>query len=78
MRATLEPVWSGAGFADQWFAEIAAPSNQVIVFDQSGHRSLFEEPERFHDVMTDIVLAQTFPRQPRRATAWTLPNTEHR
>jgi pimeloyl-ACP methyl ester carboxylesterase len=34
-------------------------SKQLIVFELSGHRPLFEEPDRFHRVMTDIVLRES-------------------
>jgi hypothetical protein len=32
---------------------------EMIVFDTSGHRPLFEQPDRFHHVMTQTVLAKT-------------------
>ena len=41
---------------------LQAPTKQLIMFDQSGHRALFQEPTRFHDVMTGTVLAQTYPQ----------------
>ena len=50
-----------AVLADEWFNELQAPIKQLIVFEQSGHRAMFQEPARFHDVMTGIVLAQTYP-----------------
>jgi len=49
-----------AVLADEWFAQLQAPTKQLIVFDHSGHRALFQEPERFRDVMTGTVLAQTY------------------
>jgi pimeloyl-ACP methyl ester carboxylesterase len=48
-----------AVLADEWFAQLDAPDKQRIAFAQSGHKALFEEPERFHDVMTEIVLERT-------------------
>ncbi|MEO9220173.1 MAG: alpha/beta hydrolase [Mycobacteriaceae bacterium] len=48
-----------AELADQWFRTLEAPSKRLIVFDTSGHRPLFEQPELFNTVMTDTVLAQT-------------------
>ena len=47
------------GPAQQWFDLLDAPTKQWITFDTSGHRPLFEQPERFHQLMTDTVLAQT-------------------
>jgi proline iminopeptidase len=40
---------------------LEAPHKEMIVFDTSGHRPLFEQPERFHEVMTETVLAETKP-----------------
>lgn len=51
-RGRLEPV-------REWFAGLDAPHKRLITFDASGHRPWVEEPERFHRVMTDIVLAGT-------------------
>jgi len=48
--------------AEEWFTHLQAPTKQLIMFDQSGHRALFQEPTRFHDVMTGTVLAQTYPQ----------------
>lgn len=47
--------------ADEWFAMLDAPSKEMITFDTSGHRPLFEQPDRFHEVMTEIVLQETQP-----------------
>ncbi|MGH2659988.1 MAG: hypothetical protein ACRDHS_10080 [Actinomycetota bacterium] len=40
---------------------LEAPDKEMIVFDTSGHRPLFEQPDRFHEVMTETVLAETKP-----------------
>ena len=45
--------------ARERFDLLRAPSKQWITFDNSGHRPLFEEPERFFEVMTGTVLAET-------------------
>ena len=45
--------------AREWFDLLQAPSKQWITFDNSGHRPLFEEPDRFFEVMTGTVLAET-------------------
>ena len=47
------------GPAQEWFALLDAPTKQLITFETSGHRPLFEQPDLFHQTMTDTVLAQT-------------------
>jgi proline iminopeptidase len=47
--------------AREWLEQLRAPSKQMLVLDTSGHRPLFEQPDRFHEVMTRIVLAETQP-----------------
>jgi proline iminopeptidase len=46
---------------DAWYPMIAAPDKDLVVFDTSGHRPLFEQPEQFVDYMVDTVLARTGP-----------------
>jgi proline iminopeptidase len=48
-----------AVLAEEWFALLEAPAKEFIVFEHSGHRPMFEEPERFVEVMTERVLADT-------------------
>jgi pimeloyl-ACP methyl ester carboxylesterase len=48
-----------ATLADEWFQLLKAPNKQMIVFDTAGHRSLFERPDLFNQVMTTTVLPQT-------------------
>jgi pimeloyl-ACP methyl ester carboxylesterase len=45
--------------AAEWFALLDAPGKELVVFDTSGHRPLWEQPEEFADLMTDRVLAET-------------------
>lgn len=47
--------------AREWFEVLDAPSKDLVVFDTSGHRPLWEQPEEFHALMTEQVLAQTAP-----------------
>jgi len=42
---------------DEWFSVLDAPTKQMIVLDTSGHRPLFEQPDEFVEIMTDVVLA---------------------
>jgi pimeloyl-ACP methyl ester carboxylesterase len=48
-----------AELATQWFEQLRAPTKHMTVLDTSGHRPLFEQPDRFHEVMTRTVLAET-------------------
>ena len=43
----------------QWFKMLSAPHKQLVLFDTSGHRPLFEQPELFNQMMTKTVLPQT-------------------
>ena len=45
-------------FAD-WYPMIQAPVKDMVVFDSSGHRPLWEQPDEFVDYMVGTVLAQT-------------------
>jgi pimeloyl-ACP methyl ester carboxylesterase len=48
-----------ATLANEWFQLLKAPKKQLIVLDTVGHRSLFERPDLFNQVMTTTVLPQT-------------------
>ena len=45
-------------FAD-WYPMIEAPIKDTVVFDTSGHRPLWEQPDEFVDYMVGTVLAET-------------------
>jgi pimeloyl-ACP methyl ester carboxylesterase len=49
-----------AVLADEWFEQLRAPAKTMVVLETSGHRPLFEQPARFHQVMK-TVLAETSP-----------------
>jgi len=49
-----------AVLADEWFDLLDAPSKEKIVFEESGHRPSFEQPERFVEMMRDV-LRETLP-----------------
>jgi pimeloyl-ACP methyl ester carboxylesterase len=42
----------------QWYELLHAPTKHLAVLDTSGHRAMFEQPDRFVDVMTQM-LAET-------------------
>lgn len=52
--------------AEEWFAQLGAPSKQLVRFDNSGHTPHLDEPARFAEVVADVVLAQTRPHQASR------------
>lgn len=41
--------------ANEWFEMLIAPSKERIVFEHSGHRPPFEEPQVFADLMTRVL-----------------------
>lgn len=41
--------------ANQWFELLQAPSKEMITFEHSSHRPLFEEPATFASVMSRIL-----------------------
>ena len=47
--------------ATEWFTALDAPKKSLIIFEGSGHRALFQQPERFARYLTDTVLPQTRP-----------------
>lgn len=40
--------------AEQWFAALDAPHKELRVFDTSGHRPLFEQPQQFVALMREV------------------------
>jgi proline iminopeptidase len=50
-----------AVLARQWFAQLSAPTKQMVTFESSGHTPHLHEPGRFATYLADVVLAQTYP-----------------
>lgn len=48
-----------AELANEWFEMLDAPHKEMVLFDTSGHRPLFEQPDKFTEFMTNTVLADT-------------------
>lgn len=44
--------------AKAYFDELKAPQKQFFLFEQSAHMACLEEPEKFHDIMVNIVLKE--------------------
>jgi pimeloyl-ACP methyl ester carboxylesterase len=56
---------------DEWFQMVQAPSKELIVFERSGHRPLFEEPGTFAALM-DRVRQETYTsKAPTISSAFT-------
>lgn len=47
--------------AEEYFAILEAPHKELIWFEDSAHTPLWDEPDRFVDVMVNTVLAQSHP-----------------
>jgi pimeloyl-ACP methyl ester carboxylesterase len=50
------PTW----LTEDYFNQIEAPAKQLIYFEDSGHGMIWQEAERFYDVMVNMVLAETY------------------
>lgn len=50
-----------AVLAEEWFNGLDAPSKELVIFEHSGHRTLFEEPAAFSALMTRV-LNDTYTR----------------
>ena len=50
-----------AGPAREWFNGLHAPDKELVVFDSSGHRPLWEQPDEFTEFMTQTVLTRATP-----------------
>jgi pimeloyl-ACP methyl ester carboxylesterase len=48
---------------DDWYPMVDAPVKDLVVFDTSGHRPLFEQPDEFVDYLVDTVLAGDIPTE---------------
>ncbi len=44
-----------AVLADEWFSKVKAPHKERVEFNKSAHRPLFEEPEKFANVMQQVL-----------------------
>ncbi len=50
-RARAEP-------AAEWFQLLQAPTKKLVVFERAGHRTLFQEPDRFERLMSQVLHGQ--------------------
>ncbi len=47
---------------EEYFNLLEAPAKRLVFFENSGHGMIWEEAGLFHRLMTDTVLAETYPR----------------
>ncbi|OHD54131.1 MAG: hypothetical protein A2Y33_10485 [Spirochaetes bacterium GWF1_51_8] len=47
----------------KYFLKMKAQVKKLIVFDESAHFPMFEEPKKFHEIMTNIVLKETLSKK---------------
>lgn len=45
---------------EEYFNILQAPHKELFIFEKSGHGMIWEEPEKFVDVLVNTVLAQTY------------------
>jgi len=45
--------------SEKYFSKLAAPSKRWVWFDDSAHFPQWEEPEKFHELLTKVVLPET-------------------
>jgi pimeloyl-ACP methyl ester carboxylesterase len=48
---------------EEYFSLISAPHKQLIFFEDSGHGMIWEEADKFHALMTDLVQTATAENQ---------------
>lgn len=50
------PTW----LTEEYYNRLEAPAKQLIYFEDSGHGMIWQEADRFYDVMVNKVLAETY------------------
>jgi pimeloyl-ACP methyl ester carboxylesterase len=45
---------------EEYFSLLTAPRKQLFFFEDSGHGMIWEEAEKFHDILINIVLPETY------------------
>ena len=47
-------------FAEDYFEKLEAPRKQLTIFEDSGHGMIWQEPDKFHALMQQVI-AETYP-----------------
>jgi pimeloyl-ACP methyl ester carboxylesterase len=47
---------------EEYFDLLQVPSKRLDFFEESGHGMIWQEPDRFHDLMIHTVLPETYGR----------------
>lgn len=61
------PSW----IAEDYFNKLQTPHKQLVWFEDSGHGQIWSEADKFHELMVNTVLPETYP--PMQSAASTLP-----
>jgi pimeloyl-ACP methyl ester carboxylesterase len=46
--------------AEEYFNLLQAPSKQLYFFEDSGHGMIWEETEKYHDIMINTIVPETY------------------
>jgi pimeloyl-ACP methyl ester carboxylesterase len=46
--------------AEEYFHRLRAPHKRLDIFEDSGHSMIWQEIDRFHDIMVNTVLPETY------------------
>lgn len=49
-----------AKFIEEYYQNLQAPSKELIWFEHSAHGEIWTEPDKFHDIMVNKVLPETY------------------
>lgn len=53
-------VRSNYSLAEDYFKKLQAPSKELFMFEDSGHDMIWQETDKFHDIMVNKVLPETY------------------
>jgi|GEM_PF-73548 len=53
-------VRSNYSLAEDYFKKLQAPSKEIFMFEDSGHDMIWQETDKFHDIMVNTILPETY------------------
>lgn len=59
--------------AKDYFQKLQAPRKRLYIFEHTGHGQLWQEADRFHAIMTQTVLPETYPTPGTRSVSQIAP-----